>query len=114
MHDLEPDNSIDHWITITASCSPRPSTRSGQTSRRLLAFARNLRIARRGARRASSAAPSMSRPPSRPTRPVRLGRYSVLAKIAGGGLSTLYLGRRTDDGRLVALKVVRHDLRGDE
>jgi serine/threonine protein kinase len=38
----------------------------------------------------------------------------VLAKIAGGGLSTLYLGRRFDDAALVALKVVRHDLRGDQ
>lgn len=56
----------------------------------------------------------MSRPSSRPTRPVRLGRHSVLAKIAGGGLSTIYLGRRIDDGQLVALKVVRHDLHGDE
>ena len=51
---------------------------------------------------------------SRPSRPVHLGRHEVLGKIAGGGLSTLYLGRRIDDGVLVALKVVRHDLRGDD
>ncbi len=51
---------------------------------------------------------------SRPTRPDRLGRHDVLGKIAGGGLSTIYLGRRIDDGGLVALKVVRDDLRGDD
>lgn len=51
---------------------------------------------------------------SPPTRPVHLGRHEVLGKIAGGGLSTIYLGRRMDDRTLVALKVVRHDLRGDD
>lgn len=58
---------------------------------------------------------------------MQLGHHTVLAKIAGGGLSTIYLGRRMsaerqgspDDGTvggdgLVALKVVRHDLRDDE
>ena len=49
-----------------------------------------------------------------PTRPAYLGRHAVLGKIAGGGLSTIYLGRRVDDGGLVALKVVRHDLRDDD
>jgi eukaryotic-like serine/threonine-protein kinase len=53
------------------------------------------------------------RPTSCPARPDRLGRHDVLGKIAGGGLSTIYLGRRIDDGLLVALKVVRHDLRED-
>ncbi|MDF2695422.1 MAG: serine/threonine protein kinase [Labilithrix sp.] len=50
---------------------------------------------------------------SYPARPLRLGRHDVLGKIAGGGLSTIYLGRRIDDGVLIALKVVRHDLRED-
>jgi eukaryotic-like serine/threonine-protein kinase len=53
-------------------------------------------------------------PSSCPTRPERLGRHEVLGKIAGGGLATVYLGRRIDDGVLVALKVVRHDLRSDD
>lgn len=53
-------------------------------------------------------------PPSCPTRPEHLGRHAVLGKIAGGGLSTIYLGRRHADGVLVALKVVRHDLRDDD
>jgi serine/threonine protein kinase len=51
---------------------------------------------------------------SLPARPAKLGRYDVIAKIAGGGLSTVYLGRRKDDGSAVALKIVRHDLRGDD
>ena len=49
-----------------------------------------------------------------PARPAKLGRYDVIAKIAGGGLSTVYLGRRKEDGTAVALKIVRHDLRGDD
>lgn len=49
-----------------------------------------------------------------PARPAKLGRYDVIAKIAGGGLSTVYLGRRKDDGNAVALKIVRHDLRADD
>jgi eukaryotic-like serine/threonine-protein kinase len=49
-----------------------------------------------------------------PARPAKLGRYDVIAKIAGGGLSTVYLGRKKDDGSAVALKIVRHDLRGDD
>lgn len=44
---------------------------------------------------------------------LHLGRYDVVAKIAGGGLSTVYLGRRRDDEHSVALKIVRHDLRRD-
>jgi len=51
---------------------------------------------------------------SRPSRPAHLGRHDVLGKIAGGGLSALYLGRRIGDHALVALKVVRHDLRDDD
>jgi serine/threonine-protein kinase len=50
----------------------------------------------------------------RPARPAQLGRYDVVAKIAGGGLSTVFLGRRKDDQRVVALKIVRHDLAGND
>ncbi len=51
----------------------------------------------------------------RPVRPRQLGRFDVLAKIAGGGLSTIYLGRTRDPADPpVALKVVRHDLRDDD
>jgi len=52
-----------------------------------------------------------------PVRPTRLGPYDVIVKIAGGGMATIYLGRgRGEDGeeQLVALKVIRHDLRHDE
>jgi serine/threonine-protein kinase len=50
----------------------------------------------------------------RPARPERLGRYEVISKIAGGGLSTIYLGKPEGeaDGRVV-LKVVRRDLKTD-
>jgi serine/threonine-protein kinase len=49
---------------------------------------------------------------TRPVRPDRLGRYEVISKIAGGGLSTIYLGRDTQEELArVALKVVRHELR---
>jgi serine/threonine protein kinase len=50
-------------------------------------------------------------------RPTRLGPYDVIVKIAGGGMATIYLGRAREDDRgerLVALKVIRHDLRNDE
>src|SRR5262245_25708697 len=62
----------------------------------------------------------MTMPPSRrPGRPNRLGRWEVVAKIAGGGMSSIYLGRRieaprdADDPAIVALKIVRADLRRD-
>jgi serine/threonine-protein kinase len=41
----------------------------------------------------------------------------VIVKIAGGGMATIYLGRIRGAGRderLVALKVIRHDLRHDD
>jgi serine/threonine protein kinase len=47
-----------------------------------------------------------------PARPRRLGRFDVVAKIAQGGFSTVYLGRAGD--QLAALKVVRHDLALDK
>lgn len=41
---------------------------------------------------------------------MRLGRYEVVAKIAGGGMASIYLGRSTDAARdIVALKVMRRD-----
>lgn len=55
-----------------------------------------------------------------PSRPTRLGRWEVIAKIAGGGMSAIYLGRRVDpprdenDPAIVALKIVRHELRADD
>ena len=52
-----------------------------------------------------------------PARPTRLGPYDVVVKIAGGGMATIYLGRTRDASgaeRLAAIKVIRHELRGDE
>ena len=53
----------------------------------------------------------MKRPPSRtfPARPTKFGRYDVVAKIAGGGMASIYLGRALDTGDVVALKVMRFD-----
>ena len=62
----------------------------------------------------SSIAPPRSVPPratgSLPARPTKLGRFDVLAKIAGGGMASIYLGRaREGGGEVVALKVMRSD-----
>ncbi len=43
-----------------------------------------------------------------PPRPKRLGRYDVVAKIGGGGMATIYLGRAPD--HVAAIKVLRHEL----
>ncbi|MBX3209272.1 MAG: protein kinase [Labilithrix sp.] len=75
----------------------------------------------------------MPSPPTRasgPFRPTRLGQWEVVAKIAGGGMSAVYLGRRVDPdpdfprpggsaapadkSHVVALKIVRHDVAKDE
>jgi serine/threonine protein kinase len=43
-------------------------------------------------------------------RPKRLGRYDVVAKIGGGGMATIYLGRTADgpsEARIAAIKVLR-------
>jgi serine/threonine-protein kinase len=49
---------------------------------------------------------------TRPVRPDKLGRFEVISKIAGGGLSTIYLGRDLQNpSARYALKVVRHELR---
>lgn len=63
---------------------------------------------REGNSRASSAAPPASDAVPRAV-PARLGRYDVLAKIADGGMATLYLGRETGADRLVALKVIKDE-----
>lgn len=49
-------------------------------------------------------------------KPVLLGRYALVAKIADGGMATLYLGRSSDGGPddLAALKVIKEGLTGDE
>ncbi len=47
-----------------------------------------------------------------PARPQRLGRFDVVAKIAAGGFSIIYLARAGD--QVAALKVVRHDKRRDK
>jgi serine/threonine protein kinase len=47
-----------------------------------------------------------------PARPLRIGRFDVVAKIARGGFSTVYLARAGE--QVVALKVVRHDLALDK
>ncbi len=52
-----------------------------------------------------------------PLRPKRLGPYDIIAKIAGGGMATIYLGRGSDpkDGdRVAAIKVIRQELSGDD
>ncbi len=47
-------------------------------------------------------------------KPVLLGRYALAAKIADGGMATLYLGRGVDgDEELAALKVIKEGLSGD-
>jgi serine/threonine-protein kinase len=54
------------------------------------------------------ATPRSTRP--LPVRPTKLGKFDVLAKIAGGGMASIYLGRSTDpDREMVALKVMRSD-----
>jgi serine/threonine-protein kinase len=63
----------------------------------------------------------MAQPTNRapaPSRPTRLGQWEVIAKIAGGGMSAVYLGRRTEPApdipNVVALKIVRHDVAHDD
>jgi len=46
--------------------------------------------------------------------PPRLGRFEVGAKIGGGGMATIYVGRGADKDELVALKVIRDELAHDE
>lgn len=66
---------------------------------------------------AASTPPASSGPRSTrplPMRPTKLGRFDVLAKIAGGGMASIYLGRSVGETRdeareVVALKVMRSD-----
>ncbi|MDB4998615.1 MAG: serine/threonine protein kinase [Myxococcaceae bacterium] len=50
-----------------------------------------------------------------PSRPQRLGPYEVVAKIAGGGMATIYMGRTRDPKtgveKVAAIKVIRNELR---
>jgi serine/threonine-protein kinase len=45
-----------------------------------------------------------------------LGRYEIVAKIGGGGMASIYIGRdvEADAGELVALKVIRDEYVDDE
>ncbi|MBN9161018.1 MAG: serine/threonine protein kinase [Myxococcales bacterium] len=62
---------------------------------------------------------SPHRPGTDHSGPTRLGRWDVVAKIASGGMSSIYLGRQVEPGpdphepRMVALKVLRHEVRDD-
>jgi eukaryotic-like serine/threonine-protein kinase len=52
-----------------------------------------------------------------PQRPKRLGAYDVLAKIAAGGMATIYLGREHDPNGLqhvAAIKVIKQELAEQE
>ncbi len=54
---------------------------------------------------------------SLPERPKRLGPYDVIAKIGGGGMATVYMGRAKDENgveRVAAIKVIRHDMTRNE
>lgn len=72
---------------------------------------------------ASMGTPPSGRPSGRPTlrpslapsRPDRLGRFEIVAKIAGGGMASIYLARSASapEGAL-AVKAMRHDLLDDD
>ncbi len=83
------DHHVIEMVAVGTGVAPDPRrvTRSARTP------------ARRSRRRRSLM-------PIRP-RPKRLGHYDVVAKIGGGGMATIYLGRATD--HVAALKVLRHD-----
>src|SRR5262245_66167904 len=42
--------------------------------------------------------------------PERIGPYHVLEKLGSGGMGTVYLGKHSETGRLVALKVLTASL----
>lgn len=64
----------------------------------------------------ASSKPSV--PPRRPSllpqRPTKLGRFDVLGKIAVGGMASIYLGRDTSGGAVVALKVMKPEISEDD
>ncbi|KHD75131.1 serine/threonine protein kinase [Actinoplanes utahensis] len=45
--------------------------------------------------------------PLRPGDPAALGRYELVGRLGEGGMGAVYLGRDSDGGRLVAIKMVR-------
>ncbi|AEV84203.1 serine/threonine protein kinase [Actinoplanes sp. SE50] len=51
--------------------------------------------------------------PLRPGDPVRLGRYELVGRLGEGGMGTVYLGRDSDGGRPVAIKMVRSEFAHD-
>jgi predicted Ser/Thr protein kinase len=55
----------------------------------------------------------MPEQPFDPNIPPRIGRYEVLSRLGRGGMATVYLGRG-DNGRRVAIKLIRPDLAADE
>jgi len=44
-----------------------------------------------------------------PAPPLTLGNYEVGAKIARGGMATIYLGKKVGTGEVAALKVINHE-----
>jgi eukaryotic-like serine/threonine-protein kinase len=55
------------------------------------------------------------RPSAAPARPQQLGRFEILAKIAGGGMASIYLARsKSNPEGVVAVKAMRHDLLDDD
>lgn len=64
----------------------------------------------------SASSPERSEPSTSNAEPRTLGPYEILTRIAPGGMSVVYLARRTGPAgfrRLVALKVCRPELRDD-
>jgi serine/threonine protein kinase len=49
-----------------------------------------------------------------PPLPRAVDRYQILKRLGAGQMGFLYLGRDPDIGRLVAIKVLRHDVEEDE
>src|SRR5262245_55816174 len=58
----------------------------------------------------------VSATPTAPPLPRLLGPYEVGAKIGGGGMATVYLGRKMEgaEEKVVALKVIKDELANDE